>query len=116
MVKEKKIEDLLESIYKLVQEAKEEKQNILSKNDLNLSKSLEKNKKGFIDSTFIANDLNNSKDNILENLNKKNEFLESVIENKFKLALSFWSKKKLKLLLREEFDNFSKNLINSKLK
>ena len=48
MVKEKKIEDLLESIYKLVQEAKEEKQNILSKNDLNLRKSLENKKKALL--------------------------------------------------------------------
>ena len=116
MVKEKKIEDLLESIYKLVQEAKEEKQNILSKNDLNLRKSLENKKKGFIGRTNTTNNLNSSKDYILENLNEKNELSESLIENKFKLGLFFWSTKKLKLLLKDEFENFSKNLINSKLK
>ena len=64
----------------------------------------------------LSNDLNSSEDYILENSNESIDLSESLIEDKFKFGLSFWSEKKLKLLLKEEYEIFSKNLINSKLK
>ena len=66
MDKEKKIEDLLASIYKLVQEAKVEKENILSKNNLNLKKNFENKKEKFIDVVYKSNDSKNSENYILE--------------------------------------------------
>ena len=116
MDKEKKIEDLLASIYKLVQEAKVEKENILSKNNLNLKKNFENKKEKFIDVVYKSNDSKNSENYILENSNEKSDFSESELENRFKSSLSNWSEKKLKFLFKEEFGIFSKSLLNSKLK
>ncbi len=122
MSKEKNIEDLLGSIYNLVQEARNE-QKIISYNSSN--QEIKKNKffdddtnqkKVFIEKTdsYLGNKMNIVKDN--EKHNEETEIIESKIISKFKFNLENWSRKNLKNLLEDEFIFLSKKIIDSKLK
>ena len=93
MSKEKNIEDLLGSIYNLVQEARNE-QKIISYNSSN--QEIKKNKffdddtnqkKVFIEKTdsYLGNKMNIVKDN--EKHNEETEIIESKIISKFKFNL-----------------------------
>ena len=122
MSKEKNIEDLLGSIYNLVQEARNE-QKIISYNSSN--QEIKKNKffdddtnqkKVFIEKSdsYLGNKMNIVKDN--EKHNEETEIIESKIISKFKFNLENWSRKNLKNLLEDEFIFLSKKIIDSKLK
>ena len=134
MEKRKSIEDLISSIYYLVNEAKEEFEKI-KKEDLghsvfaekrniqdNLNEEIKKPSNQSLDSekSILKNidknpadweniEFNKSSNKIMETDNAQHKFInleDDVMKNKFNLSLNNWIEKNLKRLIELEFSNY----------
>ena len=134
MEKRKSIEDLISSIYYLVNEAKEEFEKI-KKEDLghsifaekrniqdNLNKEIKKPSNQSLDSDnsklknidknpadWESIEFNKSSNKIIETDNAQHKFInleDDVMKNKFNLSLNNWIEKNLKRLIELEFSNY----------
>tara|TARA_B100000963_G_C22186977_1_gene477058 strand:+ start:40 stop:435 length:396 start_codon:yes stop_codon:yes gene_type:complete len=126
MEKKKSIEDLISSIYSLVNDAKLEYETV-NKIDFNQSISSERReiKKGYIEKFKTSSDQNfepeqkvtinkesdlASWENIKfnKNPNKVGNIEDDIIKDKFNLSLNIWIENNLKKLIELEFSNYIK--------